>query len=137
MNDNPRLRLIIAASIITVMVAMWLIGCIKESNIFAWFIFAIVGNSSAILTAVHLNRLLHFGLTILCDFLFYVIIELDAPLSINPVLFYCTLYSLFLAGVIWHYCRHRRDVGKLSMLLLSDTLLNGLFFSLDMGWLMI
>lgn len=118
------------AVLILVLVPLFL-GAVSESNITSWLILACLLNSVSCLSSVMMDRLYQLALILFADFLFYVMIELDAPCSFNPYAFYLSMLGIFSAGVLAHYMRNRRAKGRLMMMAAGDVLLNGLFLSLD------
>ncbi len=115
-----------------VMVAMWLFGCISEKTIYYWYAFAIVGNSLSAVAILLLRKLWPMWVLIFADFLFYVIIELDAPCSISPWLLYGTLSGICITGLMLYWIMFRTNKGQLIAIGLSDLALNASFLMLDL-----
>lgn len=118
--------------ICVVMVAMWLFGCISENTIYYWYAFAIVGNSLSAVAIWILRRLWPMWVLIFADFLFYIIIELDATCSISPWLLYGTLFGICITGLMLHWIKYRTHKGQLIAIAISDLALNASFLALDL-----
>lgn len=70
---------------------------------------------------------------LMLELFFYLMVELDAPCSINPLALYPVYAGFFVSGLLAHYIRYRRPPGRSIALAAVSIVINVFFCGLDMG----